>query len=47
MTTATLPRLLSPCCGKPVDGGPVIYVCPACRHDVHASTIDREFGSTS
>lgn len=36
------PRLLSPCCGEPLELGPVIYWCPGCRRDVHGSTIDRE-----
>ena len=46
MTDTTLARpLLSPCCQRPVDGGPVVYMCTGCRHDVHGSTIEREFGS--
>jgi hypothetical protein len=41
------PRLVSPCCGKPLEGGPVIFWCTKCRHDVHGSTINREFGGQS
>lgn len=44
MTAPTTARpALSPCCGKPLEGGPVICWCTGCGHDVHASTIDREF----
>jgi hypothetical protein len=42
VTTLTAPRLLSPCCAKPLDGGPVIFWCTGCGHDVHGSTISRE-----
>ena len=43
MTTTTLPSLLSPCCQRPLEGGPVVFWCTGCRKDVHGSTIDREF----
>ena len=43
MTTITRPVLLSPCCRKPLEGGPVIHWCTGCHHDVHASTINREY----
>ena len=41
------PRPVSPCCGQPLEGGPVIFWCPGCRHDVHGSMINREFGAQS
>ena len=46
-TTITLPRpaLSSPCCGEPLEGGPVVFWCTGCRRDVHGSTINREFGT--
>lgn len=34
---------VSPCCGKPMYGGPVIFTCTGCAHDVHGSTVNREF----
>lgn len=40
-------RPVSPCCREPLEGGPVIYVCTGCRHDVHGSTINREYRSAS
>lgn len=40
-------RPLSPCCRKPLEGGPVIYVCTGCGHDVHGSVIDREYQPTT
>jgi hypothetical protein len=42
MTAATLVRPVSPCCRKPLEGGPVIFWCTGCRHDVHGSTVSRE-----
>lgn len=42
MTATTLARPVSPCCAKPLEGGPVVFWCTGCRHDVHGSTIDRE-----
>lgn len=35
--------MISPCCQRPLEGGPVICWCTGCGHDVHASTVDREF----
>jgi hypothetical protein len=42
---ATRPLLLSPCCRKPLEGGPAVHRCTGCRKDVHGSIIEREFGS--
>lgn len=36
-------RPVSPCCRKPLEGGPVIFRCTGCGHDVHGSVIDREY----
>lgn len=38
---------LSPCCRKPLEGGPVVYRCTGCGHDVHGSVIDREYRPTT
>ena len=43
MTAVTLPRPFSPCCQQPLDGGPVVFWCTGCGHDVHGSAIDREY----
>ncbi len=39
---ATRERRVSPCCSVPLNGGPVIFTCTGCGHDVHGSAIDRE-----
>jgi hypothetical protein len=41
--TPTLSPPLSPCCRKPMDGGPVVFWCTGCGHDVHGSTVSREY----
>lgn len=40
-----MPRPVSPCCRKPIEGGPVVFRCTGCGLDVHGSVIDREFRS--
>lgn len=39
-------RELSPCCSAAMTGGPVVFTCCGCRHDVHGSTVDREVALT-
>lgn len=36
------PVIVSPCCGARLAGGPVVFWCEACGHDVHGSVINRE-----
>ena len=43
--TALLTRPLSPCCASPLSGGPVVFACLGCGHDVHGSAIDHEYRS--
>lgn len=33
------PALISPCCKKELDGGPVVHRCSGCGHDVHGSVL--------
>jgi hypothetical protein len=33
-------QTVCPSCRIPLDGGPVVFWCSACRHDVHGSVLD-------
>jgi hypothetical protein len=39
----TGPAALCPADGTPLDGGPVVYVCPACRRGVMAADARTEY----
>jgi len=46
MTRSTVVRLAAPACpqhGDRLDGGPVLFWCPASGHSVQAADIDNEF----
>ena len=37
------PVACCPGCGAALDGGPVVFWCPGCRHGVHAADLEVEF----
>jgi hypothetical protein len=40
MTARLVPVACCPSCGTVLDGGPVLYHCPACRRGVYAADLD-------
>jgi hypothetical protein len=43
MLLSPWPRRVCPGCGKPQDGGPVVFLCTSCRRTVYAAHVHDTF----